>query len=280
MSFFRFEKDVEINDRVYNIITILGIKIKHCNIKKTIDFLLNKKVLELKSFINKQDCNLNNKITKSLNTINSKIDDFYVWRTDFHKEIPSKFPISLSENERTELIKQFNNHSDYLEFGAGGSTFLALLNSNINITSIESDENWLNFLRSWAVILKYEHLKRLVFKHVDIGKTGEWGYPVSEDKKEFYPNYSSKIFEEKKDFDLIFIDGRFRVACALTAILNCKNSTTILIHDYPIREEYHIVEKYLERIDTIDTLAIFKIKSDISFEDVRADYLKYKYVTK
>ena len=45
--------------------------------------------------------------------------------------------------------------------------------------------------------------------------------------------------------DLIFIDGRFRVACALYSIIMMRDypKTKILIDDYLNRPEYKIIEK-------------------------------------
>ena len=71
-----------------------------------------------------------------------------------------------------------------------------------------------------------------MFQYINIGKTGEWGVPIENDKTFLFPSYSTRIFETYKDFDVVFIDGRFRVACALQVILNCNIDTKILIHDF------------------------------------------------
>ena len=97
-------------------------------------------------------------------------------------------------------------------------------------------------------------------------------------KKKFFSNYSKQIFEKyKNDYDLVLIDGIFRVACTLQVILNCKSDIKILIHDFNYRPYYHILYKYLDLIYSIDSLALFSIKEDIELEEVKMDYEKYKY---
>lgn len=179
---------------------------------------------------------------------------------DQFSQQPKKFPIQLSQNERSFLLKQLSNSRNYLEFGSGGSTFLSILHSNTKIYSVESDINWLEYLRKWKIVKENEG-KRLFFNYIDIGKTGEWGVPIEKDKEHLYENYSKSIFTLKKDFDLVFVDGRFRVACVLQTLLNCPETTKILMHDFNDRPFYHNILDFLEIIDTADTMALFKIKN-------------------
>ncbi len=187
---------------------------------------------------------------------------------------PEKFPIQLSQNEKTFLLKQLSDSENYLEFGSGGSTFLSILYSNAKIYSVESDINWLEYLRKWKIIRDNED-KRLFFNYVNIGKTGEWGIPIEKDKEYLYENYSKSIFTLKKDFDLVFIDGRFRVACVLQTLLNCPATTKILIHDFNDRPFYHNILDFLEIIDTADSMALFKIKN-LNREKITVLYNKEK----
>ena len=61
--------------------------------------------------------------------------------------------------------------------------------------------------------------------------------------------------------DLIFIDGRFRVACALYSIIQMKDypGNKILIDDYSYRPEYKIIEKYANFEGIKGRLGIFKV---------------------
>lgn len=179
---------------------------------------------------------------------------------DQNSLLPTRFPIQLSQNEKVFLLKELSNSENYLEFGSGGSTFLSLLYSNAKIYSVESDNNWIEYLRKWKIVRENEN-RRLFFNYVDIGKTGEWGIPLEKDKEYLYENYSKMIFAQKKDFDLVFVDGRFRIACILQTLLNCMPYTKILMHDFNDRPYYHSILEFLEIIDTADTMALFKIKN-------------------
>ena len=200
-------------------------------------------------------------------------------KKDQKNAAPVLYPILQTVNEQDFFVKIVNSGKKYLEFGSGGSTFLALLKTNIeSVMSIESDNNWLDYLKKWDFITKNLNDNRLEFKHIDIGKTGVVGRPMDDTKKELWANYSKQIFEERKDFDVVFIDGRFRVACALQTILNCKKDVKILMHDYSIRPYYHCILEFLDIIDIIDTMCLFKIKDDIDMNAVQKMWEEYKYI--
>ncbi len=225
---------------------------------------------------------LNQRITQIVSDIkplNQEITFLKNWQTDFYKNMPIKFPIILTENERMVLIKHINNSPKYLEFGSGGSTFLALLNSKSEIFSVESDQNWVDYIRSWKVIQHAETNEKIHFHIINIGKTKQWGYPVDDALKENYPDYSYNIFDKLKnnEFNTIFVDGRFRVACALASALHYPKAD-ILIHDYTIREYYHIVEKFMNVQEVADTLVVLKLKEDCDFEQLQKTYDEYKYI--
>lgn len=195
---------------------------------------------------------------------------------------PSLFPIRLSDNEINFLLRNLNEKkgggkgiNNYLEFGSGGSTFLSIMNTNANVYSVESDLNWINYLRKWKIINENEN-KRLFFNYIDIGNVGEWGIPLEKDKEFLYENYSKYIFNIKKDFDLVFIDGRFRIACVLQVLLNCQNNTKIIIHDFNDRPNYHSILNFLDIIDTADTMALFKIKNNNDINKIEDLYNKEK----
>ena len=209
--------------------------------------------------------------------ITTKLSKKYIeseLKKDKLSENPTKFPIRLTPNEKNMLISYMKNAKQYLEFGSGGSTYLAVLNSNANIISIESDNNWIKYIKEWKV------LKNADIRYVDIGNIGEWGVPINEDKKDDWYKYSSEIFkdEKAKQSDFVFIDGRFRVACALSSILNTSDNVTIAIHDFWIRPEYHLLLKYLEVIKGVDTLAVFKKRKNINIDEIKILYDDYKNI--
>ncbi len=193
--------------------------------------------------------------------------------------VPSKYPLVMSQIEKAYMQNLFKccGGGDYLEFGSGGSTFLALLHSQMKITSIESSLEWITYLRKWHLIAHALEEKRLNFHHIDIGRVGAWGTPLDTDRKESFPNYSSQIFQSKNDFNIVFIDGRFRVACVLATLLYCNPNTKILIHDFNNRPQYHKIVEFLDFIDTCDSLAEFKPKDKIDRTKLLVAYEAFKY---
>ena len=66
------------------------------------------------------------------------------------------------------------------------------------------------------------------------------------------------------------IDGRFRVACALTTIKYLINRAffEILVDDYAPRAEYREIEKYAELSSMQGRMAVFKPKSAVNLDDI------------
>ena len=130
----------------------------------------------------------------------------------------------------------------------------------------------------WKLIADNVNKERLNLLRIDIGEVGEWGVPLNEQKKDFYPNYSSMVFKDKQDFDLVFVDGRFRVACVCSSIIHCNQNTKILIHDFNNRPYYNKIIEFLDFVDTCDTLAEFKIKENIDKQKLLELYEESKFI--
>ncbi|MWL75401.1 hypothetical protein GQM09_34035, partial [Escherichia coli] len=87
-----------------------------------------------------------------------------------------------------------------------------------------------------------------------------------------------------KAFDLILVDGRFRVACTLNAIRQTlaqqKNidDTVIFIHDFWNRPDYHPVLTFLDVQEKVESAGAFKIKPEIDVEELMKMLDKYQYV--
>jgi len=208
-----------------------------------------------------------------------KLIENYKINTNKKKAIPTYFPFVMYEEEK-ELFKKYIQHSKgYIEFGLGGSTISSLIHSQTIIHSVDTNDSWINFMKEYKIIQdNLDH--RLKIYKIDIGATKSWGYPVDDSKKENYKIFSSKIFSEVDltQIDTVLVDGRFRVACTLNTVLyfnNLKN-INILIHDYSLREDYKIVEKYLELKEKAKTLYIFKIKENIDIIQLKEDISKFE----
>ena len=206
----------------------------------------------------------------------------FLQRIDRYSPWPGLYDWMMSPGERSIFDATVRNCKNYLEFGAGGSTLRVLQKSKATVHSVESSDEWISHLRRYFMIRRHEG-KRLTFHLVDIGPTLRWGYPADISKDASFPDYSATVFNNfsARQIDVILIDGRFRVACALSSIIHALLSkqleSTIMIHDYWHRDYYHEVQKYLEMKERADSLGVFRIKQNIDLEQVSKDYDKYKF---
>jgi len=165
-----------------------------------------------------------------------------------------------SEEEIEFIVKRLEKSRFFLEFGSGASTLMALRNESLSIVSIDSSLEYLNFLADEIKTLELP-LENAFFLFVDIGLTGLWGRPLDNSSVDKFPSYSRIPFEvlKSRDFtpDLILIDGRFRVATFLKAIVNCPDAT-IIFDDYYDRPQYFEVEIIIKPSDKCGRIAIFQ----------------------
>ena len=106
------------------------------------------------------------------------------------------------------------------------------------------------------------------YVHADIGVTGTWGYPikfknVGDDQLARFAAYSDMPPTLRPD--LILIDGRFRVACALKCIKALGDDTgwVIVVDDYVDRTGYHVIEEFAQLQKMVGRMAVFGAKSDL-----------------
>lgn len=120
--------------------------------------------------------------------------------------------------------------------------------------------------------------RRLNFHHVDIGPTRRWGYPRDDGKIRQWQNYWCEPFLTNNDvFDLILIDGRFRVSCALAAAIFAPDDSKILIHDYQLRAAYYEIEKFFTTIDEVDSLYVMQRRSDLNHRSLYVSILRHQF---
>ena len=156
-------------------------------------FLRNKKVDELEQKLKDKD---------------QQIEKLMLYQIHCQDDNPEYFPIILTENEQNLLIKYLKRSKIYLEYGSGGSTFLALKESETKIFSVESDANWIKYLSSWKIVKNALEQDSLKFLHADIGPVQVFGYPLNRDNEEVFYKYSSLFFNSYSEIkpDTIFID--------------------------------------------------------------------------
>lgn len=187
----------------------------------------------------------------------------------------------MTKKERSLLHSNMANCKRFLEFGAGDSTVHASeVESIVRIDSVESSPAFVEHnLMTNPSVRRAVDSGKLTFHFVDIGKTKKWGYPRDLSKKKLWPDYSSSIFSLHTDFDLVLVDGRFRVACALNSILRTPDECTIIIHDFWNRKHRgsHLVLEFLTVVERTHTMAVFAKKPSINVERIMELIDLYKY---
>ena len=174
----------------------------------------------------------------------------------------------LSDTDSVMFYKYLDKATVYFEYGSGGSTYQAIFRDNIKkIYSVESDLGWQNKLIQ--IIENNEDNVVFIFNEMDT-QPDSWGLPgnkATDIQKINYSNHMRNLTKkEQESIDLVFIDGRFRVACCLKCFDLIKQDCFIAFDDFLDRKEYHIVLDYFDIIEkTSDNrMAILEKKKNIS----------------
>ncbi|NYS26222.1 hypothetical protein HUK65_14600 [Rhodobacteraceae bacterium 2376] len=146
-----------------------------------------------------------------------------------------------------------------LEYGSGGSTWVAARLPGKMIFSVESDRAWA--LRLQLALDRARLPSPVVVHHVDIGPTGAWGRPRSDAAWAQFHRYPLDIWDQPffRHPDLVLIDGRFRAACLASVALRITRPVTVLFDDYTDRPAYHTVERFAQPVRTIGRMAEFAL---------------------
>jgi len=169
----------------------------------------------------------------------------------------------MTDDEIDLLTRELGQASSYFEYGAGESTKLAARQPGLKrIMSTESDRAFIEqrLLSDEAVAASVES-GRLAFADIDIGPTGKWGRPTDTSSKHKWPTYSGAIFTDDTPWDLVLVDGLFRVACVAAALLHSPQAR-VLVHDFWRRKRYRPVLDVCDEIETANQLVVLKRKPD------------------
>lgn len=161
----------------------------------------------------------------------------------------------------------------YAEWGTGESTAFALRETTCRVRAVDTSSEWLEqTLEPWGSDSRIEQ------QHVDLGPLLGWGRPASYRFRDRIDDYLSGPFGGGFNPDLVLVDGRFRVACFLSALLHAAAGTLIIFDDYRNREHYHIVEEVLEPIAISGRQAVFVRPETIDEWAVKRLLADFKHV--
>jgi len=105
----------------------------------------------------------------------------------------------------------------------------------------------------------------MTFLCVDTGPVAAYGNPKNVEDAPKFVDYvrGYEAFPNRTTYDLVFDDGRSRVAVAYQAYHLMNSDSVLLVHDYPTkdnieRQHYKDIEQYFEKIDVRSRLAVFR----------------------
>jgi hypothetical protein len=169
--------------------------------------------------------------------------------------------VTLPPGVQDFVTSQYAAARTILEYGSGGSTVIAA-RAGARTFTVESDAEWGRNVERW---LAENRLAATVTLHyADIGPTRNWGRP---ERKRLghtlkYLRYPASVWD-RPDFihpDVILIDGRFRVACFLEAMIRVERPTRLLFDDYAGREYRETVERFQTPDRMVDRMAVFELE--------------------
>jgi protein O-GlcNAc transferase len=172
------------------------------------------------------------------------------------KKYPKLLFLPHMEFEEYLLFKDLcKNKKVFIEYGSGGLT-IHLLKSGKEVFTVESNGAFHNLMNSLNLVQKAEG-RSLHSVFIDLGPCDQWGKPLTVEKESEWSRYYSEVWQhinpQRSKVDVVFIDGRFRVACCLYSILKVVEygwkDTLFLVHDFWRRKHYHEVLRFLMNIN-------------------------------
>lgn len=164
----------------------------------------------------------------------------------------------------------------YAEFGSGASTLWVMeeMSTDVEIVSIESSPQWASEMDT----LIRKNGQRGSVSHVDLGPVSGWGRPESYSQRDKIIDYVEFPFRIGGSFELVYIDGVFRVASFLTTLIFAQPGTKIVFDDYNNRKKYHVVEEILRPASKKGKQALFIKPEEIDgpkLKALRDDFLVF-----
>jgi hypothetical protein len=168
-------------------------------------------------------------------------------------------PYGMTIQESAVFETFLSSSKIYLEFGCGTSTRMACSHVKDKIFSVDNNPLWVKKIRSSAELKEDIASSKLQLIYINTGPVGPWGFPETDSSHAMWPEYYLKpwtIIESRPD--TVFVDGRFRLACALASLLSQPSPFDLLIHDYKPNRQYNRIEAILGSPTLVGRLAHFQ----------------------
>ncbi|MBH8610374.1 O-linked N-acetylglucosamine transferase, SPINDLY family protein [Pseudomonas mohnii] len=182
-------------------------------------------------------------------------------RQDDGLRAPMQEPqVTFPEEVAAYLKTIYAEASVILEYGSGGSTIMAARMPDKSVISVENDARWAKDMQAWIASASLPSPP--VIYPIDVGETGPWARPKNARAWKKFHTYPLKVWDEPffEQPDVILIDGRFRIACFVTAYLRATKPMIVLFDDYLDRPHYHVVERLLAPTRFVGRMARFDLR--------------------
>lgn len=182
----------------------------------------------------------------------------------------------MSLSERVILFREMLKVQSYFEFGSGGSTEIACQIPSLQYATVDNSFEFLSSLVSNSSCLQNAiNNGRLLAQYIDIGSIGDFGNPTGSNTSLWHTYPTAILNHPGPRPQLVLIDGRFRVASAMTTLLAVDSNTKIFFHDFLNRPQYYRILNYVDVIDCVETLVILKRKATINWMELMKDIEYY-----
>lgn len=185
---------------------------------------------------------------------------------------------SLEPEGLAALKDHLSRCETYLEYGCGGSTYVAAKSGVKTICAVDTSLEWIRDVEHRTSGFS----SRITLRHCDVGPVADWGHPV--DAREIYHFHRYAILPwdaaraTGSQPDLVFVDGRFRVASFLYSLMAAKAGTIILFDDYMARPQYHVVETFCKRTGNHGRMAAFLVRQRRPLVQIAASFAQYSII--
>jgi hypothetical protein len=172
---------------------------------------------------------------------------------------------SMSGKRLSSALGTICRNKSVFDWGSGGSTILISQVAK-TVVSIETDKKYSRFMR-----IRVKNMQNVTILYANIGFTKAYGEPLTILRKIMSQRYLNvtDIFFKNINFnnfqpEIVIIDGRFRVWCALESIQNIKGDFLLVFDDYVSRSEYHPIGMILgDPCEIIGDTAFFKVQNHL-----------------
>lgn len=167
----------------------------------------------------------------------------------------------MPDAEAALLRAEYGRADVVLEYGSGGSTVLAGEQPGKTVVSVESDRDWALMMQGWFAANPPADGASVDIIWADIGETKDWGHPTSDAQWRRWPRYPLDVWGRSgfHQPNVVLVDGRFRVGCALAAAFLSEAPLVLLFDDYANRTHYHKVEQFLGQPQLTGRMARFDV---------------------